>query len=78
MSEWIGLLGCSGCWGARKKESGGALSCAVHGSGEVVAGGAVGARGTRRIAPARGQQSGEELGRDAWVPRRAGGGRGRP
>ena len=26
MSEWIGLLGCSGCWGARKKESRGTAS----------------------------------------------------
>ena len=29
-----------------------------------------------RRAPARGQKSGEGLGRDVWVPRRAGGGRG--
>jgi len=62
----------------RTKESGGALSRAVHGGGEVAAGGAVGARGTGRRAPARGQKSGEGLGRDAWVPRRAGGGRGWP
>ena len=26
MSEWIGLLGYSGCWGARKKESRGTVS----------------------------------------------------
>ena len=38
---------------------------------------AAGARGTGRRAPARGKKSGEGLGRDAWVPRRAGGGRGR-
>jgi hypothetical protein len=26
VSEWIGLLGCSGCWGTLKKESRGAAS----------------------------------------------------
>ena len=33
-----------------------------------------GVRGRDREAPARGEKGGEELGRDAWVPRRAGGG----
>ena len=69
-------LGCGGPLdaGARERKSGGALSRAIHGGGEVAAGGAVGARGTGRRAPARGQKSGEGLGCDAWVPRRAGGG----
>ena len=72
-------LGCGGPLdaGARERKSGGALSRAIHGGGEVAAGGAVGARGTGRRAPVRGQKSGEGLGHDAWVPRRAGGGRGR-
>ena len=80
MSERARGLGCGGPLdaGARERKSGRALSRAIHGGGEVAAGGAVGARGTGRRAPARGQKSGEGLGRDAWVPRRAGGGRGRP
>ena len=74
-----GLAG-RGSYGADacERESGGALSHAVHGGSEVAASGAVGARGTGRRAPARGQKSGEGLGRDVWVPRRAGGGRGQP
>ena len=40
---------------ARERRSGGALSRAVHGGGEVAAGGAVGARGTGRRAPAHGE-----------------------
>ena len=72
-----------GCWGAlgagaRERRRARVLSRAVHGGGEVAAGGAVGARGTGRRAPARGQKSGEGLGHGAWVPQRARGGRGRP
>ena len=33
-----------------------------------------GVHGRDGEAPARGEKGGEELGRDAWVPRRAGGG----
>ena len=33
-----------------------------------------GVRGRDGEAPARGEKGGEELGRDVWVPRRAGGG----
>ena len=33
-----------------------------------------GVRGRDGEVPARGEKGGEELGRDAWVPRRAGGG----
>ena len=67
MSEWIGLLG-------REKRRAGALRRAGHGGGEVVAVWGSGVRGRDGEAPARGEKGGEELGRDAWVPRRAGGG----
>ena len=48
------------------------------GVGGVSSGEAAGARGTGWRAPARGKEGGVESGRDAWVPQRAGGGRGRP
>ena len=52
----------------------GALPWAGHGGGEVVAVWGSGVRGRDGEAPARGEKGGEELGRDAWVPQRAGGG----
>ena len=52
----------------------GALPWAGHGGGEVAAVWGSGVRGRDGEAPARGEKGSEELGRDAWVPRRAGGG----
>ena len=59
---------------ARERRGAGVLPWAGHGGGEVAAVWGLGVRGRDGEAPARGEKGGEELGRDAWVPRRAGGG----
>ena len=64
-------------WGTWAGATAKARRRAAHGVG-VSGREASRAHGTGRRAPARGQKSGEGLGRDAWVPRRAGGARGRP
>ena len=62
--------------GARERKSGRVLSHAVHGGDEVAVGGAVGARGTGRRAPARVVEGGRSLGATRGRPQQAGRGSG--